>query len=113
MATQKKTGGSRTAASSGGRAASGGRRTAPSSKGRGSQPQSQPYRREIGGVVCFLLAIFASFGYFSMEAIFIDLFCGLIKSLLGYGFWLTPPALLLGAYILIFHRGRPVRLRLT
>ena len=31
----------------------------------------------------------------------------------GYGFWLVPPALLLGAYILAFHRGRPVRLRLT
>ena len=62
MATQKKTGGSRTAASSGGRAASGGRRTAPSSKGRGSQPQSQPYRREIGGVVCFLLALVLAAG---------------------------------------------------
>lgn len=48
-----------------------------------------------------------------MEAIFIDFFCGLIKGLLGYGFWLMPPALLWGAYILAFHRGRPVRLRLT
>ena len=48
-----------------------------------------------------------------MEAIFITFFVGLVKGLVGYGFWLVPPALLLGAYILAFHRGRPVRLRLT
>ncbi|MCI8303578.1 MAG: DNA translocase FtsK [Lawsonibacter sp.] len=129
MATQKKTGGNRTASAGGSRSSSGtgsrasansgGRRTASASRGRAASrsrqapPPRQPYRREIGGVVCFLLAIFASFGYFNMEAIFIDLFCSLIKGLLGYGFWLTPPALLLGAYILTFHRGRPVRLRLT
>ena len=112
MATQKKTGGSRTASS-------GGRRAAPSSKGKSSSkgrqapPPRQPYRREIGAVVCLLLAIFSSFGYFNMEAIFIDLFCGLIKGLLGYGFWLMPPVLLLSSYILMFHRGRPVRLRVV
>ena len=48
-----------------------------------------------------------------MKAIFIDFFCGILKGLFGYGFWLVPPALLLGAYILAFHHGRPVRLRLT
>ena len=119
MATQKKTGGSRAASNRGGRSTgSGGRRTASSTKGKRSKnsqtsPPKQPYRREIGAAVCFLLAIFAGFGYFNMEAIFIDLFCDLLKGLLGYGFWLMPPALLLGAYILMFHRGRPVRLRLT
>ena len=117
MATQKKAGGSR-AASGGSRSSGpGGRRTAPSSKSRSSsrrqEPAPRPYRRELGAVACLLLAIFASFGYFNMQAIFIDLFCNLLKGLLGYGFWLTPPALLLGAYILAFHRGRPVRLRLV
>ncbi len=124
MATQKRAGG-RSTASGGSRASSsrsrasssGGRRAAPakgkSGGGRSRQePVRQPYRREIGAIVCFLLAIFAAFGYFNMKALFIDLFCNLLKSLLGYGFWLTPPALLLGAYILAFHRGRPVRLRL-
>ena len=115
--TQKKTGGTRS------RSASGGRRTAAPSKSKsrsssGSRksqpaPAGRPYRREIGAVVLLLLAVFSVLGYFHMEAIFIDLFCNLIKGLLGYGFWLTPPALLLGAYILGFHRGRPVRLRLT
>ena len=64
-------------------------------------------------MICLLLAIFSAFGYFHMKALFIDFFCGLVKGLFGYGFWLVPPALLLGSYILAFHRGRPVALRLT
>ena len=64
-------------------------------------------------MICLLLAIFSAFGYFHMKALFIDFFCGLVKGLFGYGFWLVPPALLLGSYILAFHRGRPVTLRLT
>ena len=64
-------------------------------------------------MICLLLAIFSAFGYFHMDALFINFFCGLVKGLFGYGFWLVPPALLLGSYILAFHRGRPVALRLT
>ncbi len=73
----------------------------------------KPYRREMGAAVCLLLAFFSAFGYFHVQAIFIDFFCDLLKGLFGYGFWAAPPALLLGAYILAFHRGRPVRLRLV
>ena len=120
MATQRKTGGRRASSGGGSRSSSGsGGRRASSSKGRSGGSRSrqeavkQPYRREIGAVICFLLAIFAFLGYFNMKAIFIDLFCGLLKGLLGYGFWLTPPALLMGAYILAFHRGRPVQLKLA
>lgn len=113
--TQKKTGGR-----SGGTAPSRGKRTAASAasrpvrsaKGKSSAPAPRPFRREAGAVVCLLLAIFASFGYFHKEAIFIDFFCALLKGLLGYGFWIVPPVLLLGAYILAFHRGRPVCMRL-
>lgn len=63
-------------------------------------------------MVCLLLAFFAAFGYFNVHAWFIDFFVGLLRGLFGYGFWLAPPMLLVGAYILGFHRGRPVRLRL-
>ncbi len=114
MATTQKKGG-------GQRASTGGKRTASSSRSNGSSPRSKqtksaqhrPMRREIGAVVCLLLAVFGAFGYFNVQAIFIDFFCGLLKGLLGYGFWLMPPALLLAAVILGFHRGRPVRLRVT
>ncbi len=90
-------------------------RTASSGKAKGGSSRSgrapRPFRREVGAGICLVLAIFALFGCFQMEALFIDFFCGLIKGLIGYGFWLTPPALLLASYILAFHRGRPVRLR--
>ena len=112
MATQKKTGGSRSASSGGRSGSSSGSRAKSGSKSRQASAQ-KPVRREVGAVVCLLLAIFSALGYFNMEAIFISWFCSLLKGLLGYGFLLTPPALLLGAYILGFHRGRPVQLRLT
>ena len=120
--TQKKTGGSR-ASSGGSRAATNKKQPAKTAKSaasrsagaqsKASQPQPKPFRRELGAVICLLLAVFSSFGYFNMEAVFITLFCELIKGLVGYGFWITPPCLLLGAFILAFHRGRPVRLRLS
>ena len=91
-----------------------GRRT--SSSGKSSRaPRKKaprPVRREVGAVVCLLLAFFAAFGYFNVHALFIDFFAGLLKGLFGYGFFLACPMLLVAAYILAFHRGRPVRLRL-
>ena len=105
-AQKKTTGGKRTA--SGKSRASTGSRTAGSRK---KAPQPKPVRREVGAVVCLLLAIFSAFGYFRMEAIFIDFFCGLVRGLIGYGYWLLPPMLLVASGILLFHRGRPVRFR--
>ena len=117
MATQKKSSTSRKTSTAGKRkttSSSSSRSKKPAAgKGRSSQPAHKPFRREAGAVICLLLAIFSAFGYFHMEALFIDFFCGLVKGLFGYGFWLVPPALLLGSYILAFHRGRPVALRLT
>ena len=111
-ASQKKTGGKRT--SSGGTRRSGSASGSSRGNSRGSKaPARRPMRREIGAAVCLALALFAALGYFHIQAIFIDFFSGLLKGLLGYGFWLMPPALLLAAYILAFHRGRPVRLELS
>lgn len=89
-------------------------RTASGSRAAGSRkkaPAPRPIRREVGAVACLLLAIFSAFGYFHIQAIFIDFFCGLVKGLIGYGYWLLPPMLLVASGILVFHRGRPVRLR--
>ncbi len=89
-------------------------RTSSGSKGRArrSAPQKKPYRRELGGAVCLLLALFGAIGYFKTgEGAVIALFCDLLKGLVGYGFYLAPPMLLAAAAILAFHRGRPVRLR--
>ena len=78
-----------------------------------SQPQKRPIRREVGGVVLLVLALFAAVSYFGVSAIFIDWFAALLKGLFGYGYWLAAPALLLAALILLFHHGRPVQLRVT
>ena len=100
-------GGKRTSSQSG--SGSGGRSTS-----RRDQPQSKPFRRELGALVCLLLAFFGAIGYFKTEdGAFIALFCNLLKGLCGYGFYIAPPMLLFSAAILLFHRGRPVRLRLT
>ena len=77
------------------------------------KPQPRPVRREVGGVVCLVLALCVFVSYFGIRAIFIDWFAVLIKGLLGYGYWLFGPALVLAACILLFHHGRPVTLRVT
>ena len=77
-----------------------------------AEPTPRPVRREVWALVCAALAVFALLGCFGVEAIFIDFFAGLLKGLLGYGFWTMPAVLALCTYILALHRGRPVRLRL-
>lgn len=107
MATaQKKTGGRQAPASN---------RTS-SAKGKsakaGAKSAPRPVRRGVGAVVCLVLAFFAAFGYFNVDALVINLYCRALKGILGYGFWIVPPVLLMACYILAFHRGRPVRMRL-
>ncbi|MBM6887666.1 DNA translocase FtsK [Pseudoflavonifractor phocaeensis] len=107
MATaRKKTTGGKRVAPAKSRSASSAR-----SSGSRKKPAPRPVRREVGAVVCLLLAIFSAFGYFHVQAIFIDVFCALVKGLIGYGYWLLPPMLLVASGILLFHRGRPVRFR--
>ena len=76
-----------------------------------SQPQKRPIRREVWGVVLLVLTLCAAVSYFKVSAIFLDWFAALLKGLFGYGYWLAAPSLLLAALILLFHHGRPVRLR--
>lgn len=106
--TQKK---KQTSGTSGNRTASGRSGSGRSTGSRKAPPPPKPIRREVGGIACILLAFFAAFGYFQVEAIFIDFFCNGLKGLIGYGFYLVPPALLCAGIMLLFHRGAPVRLR--
>ncbi len=88
-------------------------KTSSKSSGRAaaSAPQQKPIRREVGAAVCFFLGLFSFIGYFKVDALFIDIFCRFIKGLIGYGYYIFPPAILVCAVILAFHRGRPVLLR--
>ena len=89
--------------------------TASSSRSRAPAKKNapRPIRREVGAVVCAFLGIFSLIGYFDVEALFIDVFCGFLKGLLGWGYFLFPISLLIAAGILATHRGRPVVLRVT
>ena len=117
-AQKKTTGGKRTASSGSGAKKSGsgsrskitqGSRSG--GNGRKKAPQPKPVRRGVGALVCLLLAVFAVLGCVQNKGFFNDWFCGLAKGLMGYGFYLLPPMLLAAAFILAFHRGRPVALR--
>ena len=74
-------------------------------------PPAPTYGREIAGGVCLLLALCAVVSYFQEEALFITFFGGLLKGLLGYGYWLSAPALLLTGLLLLTHQDRPAALR--
>ncbi len=100
MAQQKKT--TKKAASS----RQSGRRTAKASAAR-------PIRREAAGIICLLLALCLLFSYFQQGAWLLDRPALLCRALFGWGYYLTAPALLLGSYILLFHRGRSVAACLT
>ena len=65
--TKRTTGAAASRSSAGSKSAAGSRTKTPSPK---------PIRREIGAVVCFLLALFTLLGLFNVEAIVIDLLCG-------------------------------------
>ena len=109
---KKKTPSKTASASKGGsRAASS--TAAKNKKGKKGTPAKRPIRREVGGVVFLLLALFAGMGYVPTEALFIHFFANLLKGLFGYGFWVIPPVFFIVGLILLFHRGRPVRLRVT
>ena len=105
MATTQK----KTTAKSGSRSTA--KRSATSRSGsprRKSAPKKRPVRREVGGGVCLLLALFIAVGYFQSGAWLIDKLSGLCRGLLGKGWYAAVPALLLAAWILLLHRGRRV-----
>ncbi|MCL2079850.1 MAG: DNA translocase FtsK [Oscillospiraceae bacterium] len=70
-----------------------------------------PVRREIAAGICFILGIFAFIGYFDDKAVFISFFSGFVKRLIGHGYFVLPPALIMCSVILAFHKGYPVLLR--
>ncbi len=80
---------------------------------KGRQPQKRPIRREVGGAVLLVLTLCVLVSYLGISAIFIDWLANVLKGLLGYGYWLAAPALLLAGLVLLRHHGRPVQLRVT
>ena len=99
MATQKR--------SSSGKRATTGKKTTAGGK-RTAAPKKRPIRREVGGVVCLVLALCIAFSYFQQGGWLLDQPAALCRGLVGYGYYTVAPVLLLVSYILLFHRGRNV-----
>lgn len=75
--------------------------------------QKPPIRREVGAVICLLLGVFSLIGFWGGSGVFIGFWSGLVKGLIGRGFFVFAPMLIVCAAILCFHRGRPVRARVV
>ena len=75
--------------------------------------QAKPIRREVGAVVCLLLAVFTVLACFHVRAALLDLLTSFCKGTIGSGFYILPFACLMGFLILLLHDGRPVALRVT
>ena len=77
-----------------------------------ARPERPPIRRQVGCFVLLFLGLIAFVSYFSTEGWLLEGFRKVLRGLFGWGYYLAPAALLWGAVILGFHRGRPVRARL-
>ena len=106
MAQQKKTTTTKKKTTSSSRSSGGGKRTA-------KKQQKRPIRREVTGAIFLVLALCIAFSYFQSGAWLLDQPARLCRSLFGWGYYLVAPVLLLGSYILLFHRGRNVASCLT
>lgn len=67
-----------------------------------------PAKRAIGAVVCLFLGLFSFIGYFDVDAWFITYFCGFIKGIVGWGYCIFPPMLLVCSGTLFFSKDKPV-----
>ena len=68
--------------------------------------------RGIGAGVCVFVAVLLVLGLSGNRAVVIDLLCGGVKGLLGYGLYALPVVLVWAALLLLLRRSGPVRARL-
>ena len=109
MPAQKKSAPSRTASKPSNTKTSSNTRK-PSAK---KAPPVRPIRRGVGSLVTFLLSIFGFLILFGTQALVLDVLKIIVTTLIGRGAVIVPFALLFVSLVLLFHRGRPVTLRVT
>ncbi len=114
--TKRSTGGKSTSARSSSSAKGRSSASAKSSSKASAKKNSsskRPVRREVWGIVLLLLALCVIISYFSGTGWLIAWLPKLLKGLFGMGFYLAAPALLAASWILLTHRGKPVKLRVA
>ena len=75
--------------------------------------QPKPIRREVGAFVCLFLFVLVVLGLFKVDALVITAVVDLLRGLMGAGVFVMPFTLLMCFAVLLFHDGRPVRLRVA
>lgn len=71
-----------------------------------------PLYRVIWAVACLFLALLSFIGFFNTEGWVVRILCIGIKGLIGYGYYIFPPALLMCAFLLLFHTEGKLGVRL-
>lgn len=80
-------------------------------RSKASEREPKPIRREVGAFVCLAAAGLIMLGLFQAEGFLTVPLVSFIMGLMGAGVYILPFALLLDFVVLLFHDGRPVRLR--
>lgn len=109
MVQKKKTAGAKTTRASA-------RAPAKSGKVAGSKSSDKSksiYKRSTAAVISLLLCLFSFLGYFDVDGWFITYFFGFIKGVIGVGYYVFPPALLLCTIILVFGDKRHIYSRIV
>ena len=75
--------------------------------------QPRPIRREVGAVVCLIIAVVTALGLFGVDGWLNENSITVFRAIVGGGVYVLPLILVLDFFILMFHDGRPVRLRLA
>ncbi len=78
-----------------------------------SMPVGNPAKRAVGAIICLFLGLFSFIGYFNVDAWFITYFCGFIKGIVGWGYYIFPPALLVCSATLFIRKDEPVGFRVV
>ena len=86
-----------------------------SKQNKALEKSAKPIRREIGAAICLFLGIFTILSIFGVKSWFTTkLLAPFCKGLVGNaGFYILPASFFFSTFILLFHGGRPVRLRVT
>ncbi|MEA4896523.1 MAG: DNA translocase FtsK [Oscillospiraceae bacterium] len=76
-------------------------------------PSGSPAGRAVGAMACLFLGLFSFIGYFDVDAWFITYFCGFIKGISGWGYYIFPPALIICSVNLLIRKNKPVGFRVV
>ena len=89
------------------------KKSSPQGKKPAAKAAHKPIRREVGGVVCAVLAVVSLLGCCGVKAFFTEGIANLSLGLIGAGLYILPLSFVLAAFILFLHDGRPVAMRVV